>query len=473
MRTKMDHERYTKIKSLIKANIPDREISRRMKCCTKTLRKIRRGLLTDPKDWKTQREIPPWSYGIDWKIIEKEIEDRHCLSDVWEEKFLKVISYPQFTREFHKQFPKAGKRIITLRDFQPGHQVEVDYAGFQPEWIDEDLNIHKAHIFCSNLCFSQRIFAYGSLSESSEDFLHAHVLMFEYYGGVPRVVVPDNLKTGVNTPHLYDPELNKSYQELLEHYDTVAVPARVRRPQDKSLTENAVKLVTRALRFMYRRETFTSLDQINKALREVCEKINARPHTRFKVSRNEKFQREVKTLKPLPSFPYRWGRWEKKKLHQDCHVSVESNFYSAPFQHRGEYVDVKIGVESVEIYFQKQLLARHKRTKGKLGEYITKNEHLPEPSRAYKEATPQNILIQASMICKELENFIEELFQGGTIENLRRAMGFVSSCHKEIQKEGKEKSFLSLSKPLRTASSGRKGGLDIFSNNSISIKGKK
>ena len=112
---------------------------------------------------------------------------------------------------------------------------------------------------------------------------------------------------------MYDPELNKSYQELLEHYDTVAVPARVRRPQDKSLTENAVKLVTRALRFMYRRETFTSLDQINKALREVCEKINARPHTRFKVSRNEKFQREVKTLKPLPSFPYRVGTLGEEK----------------------------------------------------------------------------------------------------------------------------------------------------------------
>ena len=245
----MDSNRYLKIKSMLEAGVSVRQISQILSCCDKTVKKVREGEIINPSTRSSVREVPGWSQAICWDEVLLDVGKRHLLSDLWAEKCLEQISYSQFTREFHLRFPLHGKKIITHREFNPGDRVEVDYAGFCPEWIDpQTLVTHKVNIFVGSLCFSQRIFATTSPTQSSEDFLYAHVEMFEYFGGVPRAIVPDNLKAGVNKPHLYDPEINSSYQELAEHYNTVILPARVRKPQDKSFGEIGVKLVTRFFR---------------------------------------------------------------------------------------------------------------------------------------------------------------------------------------------------------------------------------
>ena len=449
-RVKMDSNRYLKIKSMLEAGVSVRQISQILSCCDKTVKKVREGEIINPSTRSSVREVPGWSQAICWDEVLLDVGKRHLLSDLWAEKCLEQISYSQFTREFHLRFPLHGKKIITHREFNPGDRVEVDYAGFCPEWIDpQTLVTHKVNIFVGSLCFSQRIFATTSPTQSSEDFLYAHVEMFEYFGGVPRAIVPDNLKAGVNKPHLYDPEINSSYQELAEHYNTVILPARVRKPQDKSFGEIGVKLVTRFFRFHYRKYTFTSAKEIKEALKRVCELINHRIHTRFRVSRNERFKQEVGSLKALPESPFEFGRWEKRKLHPDCHISIDGNYYSAPEKYRYEHLDIKFGFTSVEIFFKKERIAFHKKAPSKKGTYVTDISHLPERSRAYLEVTPQKILHQAKFISTALHDFINELFQSGTLENLRRSQGFLRSSYNEINKVGRQKALCSIERALK------------------------
>ena len=149
-----------------------------------------------------------------------------------------------------------------------------------------------------------------------------------------------------------------------------------------------VKLITRFFRFYYRKYTFTSSKEIKEAIQKISELVNKRLHTRFRVSRNERFKQEASFLKPLPESPFEFGRWEKRVLHPDCHIGIDGNYYSAPEKYRSEQLDVKLGFTSVEIFFRKERIALHRKTPSRKGIYVTDSSHLPERSRAYLESTP-------------------------------------------------------------------------------------
>ncbi len=263
--------------------------------------------------------------------------------------------------------------------------------------------------------------------------------MYEYFGGVPCVTVPDNLKTGVIKAHRYDPDLNPDYHELAKHYVTSIVPARVRSPKDKALVEGAVKIIMRYFRFVNRRRTFTSIAEINRALRDAYEKINSREHTRFKVSRKDRFLTlEKASLRPLPLEPFSIGEWKLAKIHPDCTIQSDHNFYSAPHIHRGEEVRVKTSETQVEMFLDLDRIAVHARALGKVGSRVIDKTHLPENSRAYLEATPTHILQQAQFVNATLYCFIDELFKADTLGNIRKAQGFVRVAHSTIKNNGRE-----------------------------------
>jgi transposase len=185
-------------------------------------------------------------------------------------------------------------------------------------------------VFVAALGFSHLLFAWAAEDARSRNWLGAHLRMFEFFGGVPHVLVPDCLKQGVLKCHLYDPDINPGYGELAAHYHTAVVPARPGRPKDKAIVEGLVKILMRYMRFRHRHQHFTSLPQINIALRECIERINSRPHSRFKVSRRERFEAMEKTaLKPLPLAPLDVGDWRCAKLHPDCYLQIESDPISA------------------------------------------------------------------------------------------------------------------------------------------------
>jgi hypothetical protein len=250
---------------------------------------------------------------------------------------------------------------------------------------------------------------------------------------VPHITVPDCLKQGVIKCHIYDPDLNPAYSELAAHYGTAIVPARPERPKDKALVEGAVKLVMRLLRWRYRKHTFTSIAEINQALEKCVEEINEKLHTRFKISRSERFAKlEKAALKPLPETQFDGAEWKKAKLHADCYVAVDANYYSAPHIHRGKELRIKITESRVEIFHQLERIAAHARTRGHAGERIKVLEHFPESSKAYYEATPQNLLSQSRFIHTDLHALVVDLFNDDVYGNIRRVQGLLRTAVKEI-----------------------------------------
>ncbi len=437
--------KIAEIERLILAGQTDRKIARALHCRRPLIAKIRAGRLSGEslvRDKSREEKSPPgWALRVDWGVVERDLREGHQIKRIWEEVALELTSYPNFFKYVKTRFAALLQATVTLRTFRPGEYCEVDYAGDKIEWLDRRTGeIHAAHVFVGILCFSQKIFAVAHENEKKPNWLDAHRRMFEFYGGVPHVLVPDCLKNGVVKCHRYDPDLNPDYVELAAHYGAAVVPARPRTPKDKALVEGAVGILMRYFRFVNRRHTFTSLSEINQALSEAVSRLNAKPHSRFKVSRDFRFETlERSQLRALPAEPWNVGEWKRATLHPDCTVAADHCFYSAPHVYRGKELRVKVSAEFIEIFFELERIAVHPRAKGRVGERIVKNEHLPENSRAYLEATPQMLLAQARFSHPDLHALIHELFELDTLGNLRRAQGLVRKAYAVIQTHGREK----------------------------------
>ena len=431
--------RFEEVKRLIEEGLSDRAIMRALRCRREKIAEIRKGTATDPARPKVIMG-PLWGEQVAWAEVITELSLGHPLKLIHEEKAAHLTTYSNFWKQFYRRYPALLKASVTLREFAPGERVEVDYAGDTIPWFDlKSKKIHRAYVFVGTLGFSQLFFAHAASDMKSANWLHSHRRMFEAFGGIPHVLVPDCLKQGVSKCHLYDPDLNPSYAELAAHYRTAVVPARPKHPKDKALVEGAVKILMRYFKWLHRKRTFTSLSAINQALSEVVTRINCKPHTRFKISRRERFEKvEREKLKPLPEQAFDAIEWRQSILHPDCHIAIEGACYSAPFIHRGKKLRVKLTEFQVEIYLDLERIAIHARDRHRLGHRVTNSEHLPANSRAYREATPQHLLSQARFVSPALRALLDELFTADTLGNLRRAQGFIRAAIKEINETGRD-----------------------------------
>ena len=433
--------RIEEIQRLIAASHTDRFIARALSCRRAKVSEVRRaGAAASSAALCTAVEtFPLWTERLEWAEVLKLVGDGFELKRIWEEQAREITSYPNFWKQLYRRYPHLLNATVTLREFEPGTHCEVDYAGDKIEWTHRNGEVHEAHVFLGVLCFSQLIFAVAHPDEKSLHWLSAHQKMYAHFGGVPSVTVCDCLKNGVARCHRYDPDLNPAYAEMAAHYDTAVVPARPRRPKDKALIENAVGLVMRLFRFSYRGRRFFSLAEVNLALSEVVERINTRPHTRFKISRRERWEEQERNrLRRLPATPFEPIEWKTAKVHPDSTVAIESAIYSVPHQHRGKQVRVKLTPNHVEIYFGDARCAMHLRDKNKKGARVILNEHLPPNAQAYREGTPQMVLSQARFVNAELYQLIDELFQADALGHLRRAQGLVRKASEELQALGRE-----------------------------------
>jgi transposase len=424
--------RFEEIKRLIEEGLSNRQVARSLGCRRDKVAEIRKGQTQSP----AKAAAPAWAQSVDWDEVKKELGYKHALKDIWEEKFLTLTTYSNFWKYLYRKYPELRAATVTLRDFEPGERVEVDWAGGTLEWIELSTGVvHDAIVFVGCLGYSQLIFARASENMQSRAFLQSHRYLYEYCGGVPQVTVPDCTKTAVQKCHLYDPDLNPSYLEMARFYGTAIVPARPRHPKDKALVEGAVKLVMRMFRWLYRRHTFTSLLEINQALLKVTEKINLRPHTRFKVSRRDRWEKEEKIkLKSLPTTAFESVEFKQCVLHPDSTVSVDSACYSAPHIYRGKTLQVRLSESLVEIFSDTaERIAVHVRDRHHGSRRHIDPKHLPPNSQAYREATPQNVLSQARFVSADLYQLIDELFQKDALGHLRMALGLVRQAAKEIE----------------------------------------
>jgi len=438
-RRKLTVDRYAEIKRRLADGRGVREIARALGCSRRLIREIRSGLKDSPAKCKPASD-PLWMSQLDWPAIIHDLGLGHPLKFLWEERAQQLTTYPNFWKQFYRKFPEYRHASVTAREFAPGERVEVDYAGDALEWLElKTGEIRKAWVFVAGLGFSQLLFAWAAEDTKSRNWLSCNRRMFAYFGGVAHVTVPDCLKQGVLKCHLYDPDLNPGYAAWAAQYGTAVVPARAGRPKDKAIVEGLVKILMRYARFRYRHRRFTSLAEINRALAECIERINDRRHTRFGVSRRERFETgERAALKPLPAGDIDCADWKEATLHADCYVYIEGDYYSAPHIHRHKRLRVKISENQVEIFLKLERLAIHARSRHRNGRRVKIDAHFPPASQAYYEATPQKLLSQSRFVHAELNRLFVDLFNADVYGNIRRAQGLLGTCTKEINLSGHE-----------------------------------
>ena len=327
------------------------------------------------------------------------------------------LMYSQFC--FYIQQEEQKRRATMHIDRKPGEQVEVDWAGDPAHIIDPDTGeVTEAWVFVGVMSYSQYTYVEAFVNERQAAWTAAHVHMFQYFGGVPQILVPDNCSTAVNHGNdWYTQELNIVYHELAEHYGTAIVPARIRKPRDKPNAEGSVKTVSTWIIAALRNETFFSLAELNEAIRKKLDAYNKRDFQKKDFSRDILFHREeLPLLRSLPKYPFEAAEIREATVMFNYHVSFESMLYSVPYQYLGRKVTLRITQDTVEIFDGTERIASHKRLYGRKGQYDTVSEHMPENHQKYLEWTSDRFRKWAEKIGPSTLKTIEAILSSYSVE---------------------------------------------------------
>jgi len=290
-----------------------------------------------------------------------------------------------------------------------GDKLFVDYSGLTISWIERDTGlVQQAEIFVAVLGASNYTYVEACDSQNLKCWIAAHCRAFEFFGGVPRCLVPDNLKSGVTKVHLYDPDINATYQELANHYGCAVVPARAYTPKDKPKVEVGVQGIQRWILAPLRDVTFFSVEAINQAITPLLKLYNERPFQELEGSRLSQYQENDKpALRPLPSTRYYFAQWKKVRSGIDYHVTFEKHHYSIPCQYLKKDIELRITASTIECFYEGQRIALHQRAY-KPG-HTTVHEHMPKAHQAYAEWTPERLTQWALKTGPYTQTLIEEL----------------------------------------------------------------
>jgi len=309
---------------------------------------------------------------------------------LWEE-YLQAnpqgYQYTQF-REYYRRWENALEPVMR-QSHKAGEKLFVDYAGMTMGVVDRATGeIKQAQIFVAVLGASNYTYVEATWTQELPNWIASHVRAFEFIGGVPELLIPDNLKSGVVTAHRYEPYLNQTYQEMAEHYGTAVLPARPVKPRDKAKVEVGVQGVERRILAPLRNRTFFSLHELNEAIRELLQAYNQRPFQKLSSNRLTLFETlEKPLLKPLPSHPYEFAEWKKVRVNIDYHVEAKKHYYSVPYQLIRQQLDARLTAGIVEIFHQGKRVASHARSFVEHG-HTTVLEHMPQGHRQQAEWTP-------------------------------------------------------------------------------------
>jgi len=299
--------------------------------------------------------------------------------------------YSQFCN-LYQQWQK--KLDVTLRQkHRAGEKLFIDYCGQTVPIIDSATGeITQAEIFIAALGASSYTFAEASPGQDLPSWIRSHVHAFEFFGGVPKILVPDNLKAGVTHPCRYEPDVNPTYQDLAQHYATTVIPARVRRPRDKAKVESAVFVAERWILAALRNHTFFSVAELNRAIAKELVKLNNRKFKKIDTTRRQLFESiDRPALKALPTTPYEYASWKKAKVNIDYHIEIDRHCYSVPYQLAREHVDVRITASTVEVLFKNRRVASHQRSY-RQGGFTSLYEHMPKSHQKHLEWTPSRLI---------------------------------------------------------------------------------
>lgn len=337
------------------------------------------------------------------------------------------LAYSQFCERY-----QAYRRHLDLslrQVHRAGEKAFVDYCGQMVPVTDPVTGlIQEAQIFVAVLGASNYTFAEATWSQQLRDWTASHERAFEAFGGTPQIVVPDNLKSGVNRPCRYEPELNPTYRDLAEHYGVAVIPARVRRPKDKAKAEAGVLLVERWILACLRHRQFFSLDELNAVIAELLVQLNERPFRKLPGSRRSRFEDlDRPALRPLPATRYEFGEWSKARVGLDYHVEADGHSYSVPYQLVGQVLDLRRTDTLVEGFHRSRRVACHRRS-FEAGAATTLREHMPRAHREYLDWTPQRLLEWASQSGAHVSQVTQQILASKShpYQGFQAAMGLCS-----------------------------------------------
>jgi transposase len=308
------------------------------------------------------------------------------------------FKYTQFCY-YYRQFVVKTKATMHISR-KPGEQTEVDWAGQTASIIDRDTGeIIPAYIFVAVLSCSQYAYIEAFLRQDMECWITAHVNAFQFFGGVTRILTPDNLKTGIDQASWYSPVINKTYHEMAEHYGTAIIPARVRKPKDKPNVEGTVGVISTWILAALRNQKFFTLAELNIAIRDKLDTFNSNPFQKKAGSRLTSFMEEERNaLQPLPVSSYELAFWKIAIVQFNYHITVEKMHYSVPYEYIKHQVDVRITHQVVEVFFHNHRICSHPRLYGREGQYSTITEHMPVDHQQYIQWNGERFISWAEQV---------------------------------------------------------------------------
>jgi len=345
-----------------------------------------------PPIGRHERAEPDWAYmhqelrrpGVTRQLLWLEYKAEHPDG----------FQYARFCGLFREW--KGALDPVLRQEHRFGERLFVDYAGQTMAVVDaETAEVREAQIFVGTLGASNFTFAEATWTQSLPDWIGSHVRMFEYMDGVPELLVPDNLRSGVTKACRYDPDVNPTYQEMATHYAVAVLPTRKAKPRDKAKVESGVLIAERWILARLRNHTFFSLDELNREIRRLLEDLNDRPFQKLEGSRRSLFESsERPLLRPLPSHRYEYAEWRKARVNIDYHIAVDNHFYSVPHGLVHKQVEVRLTATTVEALHDGKRVAAHARSHRK-GRFTTDPAHLSKAHKDHMEWTPSRVIAWA------------------------------------------------------------------------------
>ncbi len=375
--------------------------------------------------FKGKRSLELYEERPDYEYVHNEMQKRNVtlklLREEYSEKCIEkgtpFMKYTHFTT-LYRQYCEEHKLTMHINR-KLGEKLEVDWTGstFPLYDLSENAVIGKAYLFVAVLPFSQYMYAEATADMKQGTWINVHITMFKHFEGVPVILVPDNLKTGVISHKKYeDMILNESYREMARYYGAVIVPARVRRPKDKSSAESSVGYLSTQLIARLRNKRFTSVSDINKEISRLLNELNRKPFQKRPFSRQHVFENEEReTLQPIPKHPYEYGEWKEATVQYNYHIQVMKNWYSVPYRYVRKKVRVRITDSAIEIFYNNKRIAVHIRSYGK-NSYTTSADHMPENHAAFEKWNSEKMKRWASDIGPSTAALIDQEFEKAEYE---------------------------------------------------------
>lgn len=321
----------------------------------------------------------------------------------------------QFNKYYSEYVQKTNATMPINR--KPGESTEVDWAGSTFKLKDSvtggDID---AYIFVAVLSYSGYAYVEAFLSMDKESWISAHVNAFNHFRGITRLIIPDNLKTGVDKNTRNETIINKSYNEMAEYYNTAVIPARVRKPKDKPNAEGSVKIVGTWILAALRNEQYFSLSDLNAGIKEKLKELNERPFQKKEGSRASLYESEKSFLAPLPKHPFELSSWKVATVQNNYHISCQGINYSVPYEYIGKKVDIRVTQNMIEVFYEGLRICSHRKNDEYQGKYITEKTHMPQAHQIYGEWNSERFIDWAKKIGTNTEIVIKWFLSNCSVE---------------------------------------------------------